>query len=145
MSPGKFAQCEGAEDTWNCALDDGWRYILTPQRRLGTGLDENNYFSTSSTFLAVCCKHVTYKPLQSHDGLVQHVLRRRKCLNSRFMEAVNKPRWILDLDRVLRNSASEEFAYIWQIRWKRIIAMKIEKTRLQFLGDIFAVVAVLAS
>ena len=50
------------------------------------------YFSMSSTFLAVCCKHVTYKPLQSHDGLVQHVLRRRKCLNSRFMEAVTKPR-----------------------------------------------------
>ena len=43
----------------------------------------------------------------------------------------------LDLDRVLRNSASEEFAYTWQIRWKRIIAMKIEKTRIQFLGDVF--------
>ena len=93
ISPGKFALWNGAQDVWNRAFDDGWRYILTRQRRLGTRLYEHNYFSANSTFLAVCCKHVTYKPLPSHDGLVQHVLRRRKCLNSRFMEAVNKPRW----------------------------------------------------
>lgn len=71
-----------------------WWVTLGPNSSTLIGNEAvRTYFSTSSTFLAVCCKHVTYKPLQSHDGLVQHVLRPRKCLNSRFMEAVTKPRW----------------------------------------------------
>ena len=37
------------------------------------------------------------------------------------------------------------FAYIWQSKWVGIIAMKIERTRIHFLSNIFAAIAVLRS
>ena len=42
-----------------------------------------------------------------------------------------------------RNSTPKEFAYIWQSNWVGTVAMKIEWTRIQFLSDVFAAVAVL--
>ena len=46
----------------------------------------------------------------------------------------------------LRISTSGEFAYIWQSKGViRIIAKKIERTRIHFLSDVFAAIAVLGS
>ena len=45
----------------------------------------------------------------------------------------------------LRNSTPGEFAYIWQSKWVGTVAIKIEWTRIHFLSDVFAAVAVLGS
>ena len=47
--------------------------------------------------------------------------------------------------RLVRNSTPGEFAYTLQNKWVGIIAMKIEKTRIQFLSNALAAAAVLAS
>ena len=46
---------------------------------------------------------------------------------------------------VLRNSTPGEFAYIWKSKWLGEITMKIERTRILFLSDVFAAAAVLRS
>ena len=48
----------------------------------------------------------------------------------------------LKLDTVFRNLSPGDFAYIWQSKWVGTVAMKIEWTRIHFLGDVFAAVAV---
>ena len=49
------------------------------------------------------------------------------------------------LDIVFRNWNPGEFAYIWQSKWVGTVAMKIEWTRIHFLSDVFAAVAVFGS
>ena len=53
----------------------------------------------------------------------------------------------LNLDMVVRNAASEEFACIilWQSKWVEKIGIEIERTRIHFLADVFVAVAVVVS
>ena len=73
-----------------------------------------------------------------------------KCLILRFREVVKKPRRNC-LSRCelmivfVRNSTPGEFACFWQSNWVGIIVMKIERTQINFLTDLFAAVAVLGS
>ena len=53
--------------------------------------------------------------------------------------------FFLNLNIAIRNSNPREFANIWQSKWVAMIAMKIERTRVHFLGDVFATVVVLRS
>ena len=53
--------------------------------------------------------------------------------------------FFLNLNIAIRNSNPREFANIWQSKWVAMIAMKIERTRGHFLGDVFATVVVLRS
>ena len=46
---------------------------------------------------------------------------------------------------VLTNLAPEEFAFIWQSKRSGIIAIKIQRTRINFLSDVFVAVAVVVS
>ena len=39
------------------------------------------------------------------------------------------------------NSASGEFAYNWQSKWVGIIAIKTERTQIDFLNDVLVAVA----
>ena len=42
---------------------------------------------------------------------------------------------------VPRNSTLEWFAYIWQSKWVRIIAIKTERTQIHLLSDVLIAVA----
>ena len=47
----------------------------------------------------------------------------------------------LNLNMVLRNSTPGGFAYIWRTKWVGIIAIKTERTQIQFWSDVFAAFA----
>ena len=68
-----------------------------------------------------------------------------KCLILLFREDVNERRrnfiLSLNLNMVLRNSTLGGFGYIWQRKWVGIIAMKTERTQVQFWSDVFGAVA----
>ena len=66
--------------------------------------------------------YISLPSLHDYDGI------------SRFMEDVELllPSLFLNLDMVLKNSTPGLFAYIRQIKWDGIIAMKIERTRTDF-------------
>ena len=38
----------------------------------------------------------------------------------------------MNLNKILKNSTPEEIAYIWQIEWAKIDAIKFEKTQIEF-------------
>ena len=79
--------------------------------------------------------YISLPSLHDYDGI------------SRFMEdvVILLPSLFLNLDMVLKNSTPGLFAYICQIKWDGIIAMKIERTRTHFLNDVSAAFAVLES
>ena len=70
----------------------------------------------------------------------------KNCLILLFLEDVNRPRRnfipvFLNLNMVLRNSTPGGFAYIWRTKWVGIIAIKTERTQIQFWSDVFAAFA----
>ena len=77
----------------------------------------------------LCTRNTLFGPFLDRQG------RNTTCQISRFMEDVNKQRrsFLLNLDKTRR-----------RCRRVGVIAMKVEKTRIHFLSDVFAAVAAYA-
>ena len=75
----------------------------------------------------LCTRNTLFGPFLDRQG------RNTTCQISRFMEDVNKQRrnFLLNLDKTRRRRVG-------------VIAMKVEKTRIHFLSDVFAAVAAYA-
>ena len=108
---------------------------FTIRRRDGNeNVQNNNRFSRQNNNFALASHFFV------HFFAVFCTTTTKNCLILLFMEDVNRPRRNF-IPVSLNLNMVQGFAYIWRTKWAGIIAIKTERTQIQFWSDVFAAFA----